>query len=39
MGIDPLKHDIRFVEDNWNCQPLGWGLVLGSRADGMNDEV
>jgi glycyl-tRNA synthetase len=27
MGIDPVKHDIRFVEDNWKSPALGaWGL-------------
>src|SRR3954454_25394940 len=27
MGIDPLKHDIRFVEDDWESPTLGaWGL-------------
>ena len=26
LGIDPQKHDIRFVEDNWESPPLGaWG--------------
>lgn len=36
IGIDPLKHDIRFVEDNWEnpslgCAGLGWEVWL----DGM----
>lgn len=36
LGIDPLKHDIRFVEDNWEnpslgCAGLGWEVWL----DGM----
>ena len=27
IGIDPLVHDIRFVEDNWESPTLGaWGL-------------
>jgi glycyl-tRNA synthetase len=27
LGIDPLAHDIRFVEDNWKSPALGaWGL-------------
>ena len=27
LGIDPLEHDIRFVEDNWEAPTLGaWGL-------------
>ena len=27
LGIDPLEHDIRFVEDNWESPTLGaWGL-------------
>ena len=27
IGIDPLKHDIRFVEDDWESPTLGaWGL-------------
>ena len=36
LGIDPLEHDIRFVEDNWEnpslgCAGLGWEIWL----DGM----
>lgn len=36
LGINPLKHDIRFVEDNWEnpsmgCAGLGWEVWL----DGM----
>jgi glycyl-tRNA synthetase alpha chain len=36
LGIDPLAHDIRFVEDNWEnpsmgCAGLGWEVWL----DGM----
>jgi glycyl-tRNA synthetase alpha chain len=27
LGINPLKHDIRFVEDDWESPTLGaWGL-------------
>ena len=27
VGIDPLKHDLRFVEDDWESPTLGaWGL-------------
>ena len=36
LGIDPLKHDIRFVEDNWESPTLGaWGLGWEVWADGM----
>ena len=33
LGIDPLEHDIRFVEDNWEnpsmgCAGLGWEVWL-----------
>jgi len=36
LGLDPLEHDIRFVEDNWEnpslgCAGLGWEVWL----DGM----
>ena len=36
IGIDPLEHDIRFVEDNWEnpslgCSGLGWEVWI----DGM----
>ena len=32
VGIDPLKHDIRFVEDNWEAPALGaWGLGWEDR--------
>lgn len=36
LGIDPLEHDIRFVEDNWEnpsmgCAGVGWEIWL----DGM----
>ena len=30
IGIDPLLHDIRFVEDDWENPTIGaWGLGLG----------
>ena len=33
IGIDPEKHDIRFVEDDWESPTLGaWGSWLGSLA-------
>lgn len=36
VGIDPLKHDIRFVEDNWEAPALGaWGLGWEVWLDGM----
>ncbi len=36
MGIDPLLHDIRFVEDNWESPTLGaWGLGWEVWLDGM----
>src|SRR5690625_3912608 len=36
IGIDPLKHDIRFVEDNWEAPTLGaWGLGWEVWMDGM----
>ena len=36
IGIDPLKHDIRFVEDNWKAPTLGaWGLGWEVWLDGM----
>lgn len=36
LGIDPLKHDIRFVEDNWEAPTLGaWGLGWEVWLDGM----
>ncbi len=36
IGIDPLKHDIRFVEDNWEAPTLGaWGLGWDVWLDGM----
>lgn len=36
IGIDPLQHDIRFVEDNWESPTLGaWGLGWEVWLDGM----
>ena len=36
LGIDPLKHDIRFVEDDWESPTLGaWGLGWEIWLDGM----
>ena len=35
LGIDPAKHDIRFVEDNWASPALGaWGLGWEVWLDG-----
>ena len=36
FGIDPLAHDIRFVEDDWESPTLGaWGLGWEVWCDGM----
>ena len=36
IGIDPLKHDIRFVEDDWENPSIGaWGLGWEVWCDGM----
>ncbi|MBS0359061.1 MAG: glycine--tRNA ligase subunit alpha [Proteobacteria bacterium] len=36
IGIDPLIHDIRFVEDNWESPTLGaWGLGWEVWQNGM----
>ncbi len=36
LGIDPLIHDIRFVEDNWESPTLGaWGLGWEIWLNGM----
>jgi glycyl-tRNA synthetase alpha chain len=36
LGIDPKKHDIRFVEDDWESPTLGaWGLGWEVWIDGM----
>ena len=35
LGIDPLHHDLRFVEDNWETPTLGaWGLGWEVWLDG-----
>ena len=36
FGIDPLAHDVRFVEDDWESPTLGaWGLGWEVWLDGM----
>ena len=36
LGIDPQRHDIRFVEDDWESPTLGaWGLGWEVWCDGM----
>jgi glycyl-tRNA synthetase alpha chain len=36
IGIDPLVHDLRFVEDNWESPTLGaWGLGWEVWLNGM----
>jgi glycyl-tRNA synthetase alpha chain len=36
LGIDVMKHDIRFVEDDWESPTLGaWGLGWEVWCDGM----
>ena len=36
IGIDPLVHDIRFVEDNWESPTLGaWGIGWEVWLNGM----
>ncbi|MBI2902277.1 MAG: glycine--tRNA ligase subunit alpha [Candidatus Methylomirabilis oxyfera] len=36
VGINPLKHDIRFVEDDWESPTLGaWGLGWEVWLDGL----
>jgi glycyl-tRNA synthetase len=35
LGIDPSRHDLRFVEDNWHSPALGaWGLGWEVWLDG-----
>jgi len=35
IGVDPVQHDIRFVEDNWESPALGaWGLGWEVWLDG-----
>lgn len=36
VGVDPLVHDVRFVEDNWESPTLGaWGLGWEIWLNGM----
>ena len=36
LGLDPMEHDIRFVEDDWESPTLGaWGLGWEVWCDGM----
>ncbi|WP_203069771.1 glycine--tRNA ligase subunit alpha [Falsiroseomonas ponticola] len=36
LGLDPMKHDFRFVEDDWESPTLGaWGLGWEVWCDGM----
>jgi glycyl-tRNA synthetase alpha chain len=36
LGVSPLEHDIRFVEDDWESPTLGaWGLGWEVWCDGM----
>jgi len=36
LGIVPRRHDIKFLEDNWDSPTLGaWGLGWEVRLDGM----
>lgn len=36
LGIDPLHHDIKFIEDDWESPTLGaWGVGWEVRLDGM----
>jgi glycyl-tRNA synthetase alpha chain len=36
LGIDPRRHDLRFVEDDWESPTLGaWGLGWEVWCDGM----
>lgn len=36
IGIKPKKHDIKFIEDDWESPTLGaWGLGWEVRLDGM----
>ena len=37
LGVDPLVHDLRFVEDNWESPTLGaWGLGWEVWLNGMD---
>ena len=36
LGIDPRRHDIQFIQDDWESPTLGaWGLGWEVRLDGM----
>ncbi|MDR1545378.1 MAG: glycine--tRNA ligase subunit alpha [Deltaproteobacteria bacterium] len=36
LGLDPMEHDIRFVEDDWESPTLGaWGIGWEVWLDGM----
>jgi len=36
IGIEPSKHDVRFIEDNWESPTLGaWGVGWEVWAEGM----
>src|SRR3546814_19662361 len=36
LGVDPLVHDLRLVEDNWESPTLGaWGLGWEAWLNGM----
>ena len=36
LGLDPYKHDIQFLQDDWESPTLGaWGLGWEVRLDGM----
>ncbi|MBU0671778.1 MAG: glycine--tRNA ligase subunit alpha [Candidatus Margulisbacteria bacterium] len=36
LGVEPAKHDVRFVEDNWESPTLGaWGTGWEIWAEGM----
>ena len=40
IGLDPTRHDIRFVEDNWESPALGrMGLGLGGMARWAGDHT
>ena len=32
LGVDPLQHDIRFVEDNWEARHLVPGDLVGKSG-------
>ena len=36
LGVDPRRHDIQFIQDDWESPTLGaWGLGWEVRLDGM----